>query len=53
LSSVGLTLSPTTGVVWGEPFSSASGKTVKFRVVVTDSDGETAVYEPVYTIQIE
>ena len=53
LSSVGLTLSPTTGVVWGEPFSSASGKTVKFRVVVTDSEGETAAYEPVYTIQIE
>jgi len=53
LSSVGLTLSPTTGVVWGEPFSSASGKTVRFRVIVTDSDGDTAVYQPVYTIHVE
>ena len=53
LSSVGLTLSTTNGVVWGEPLSSASGKTVKFRVIVTDSEGETAVYQPVYTIQVE
>jgi len=53
LTSVGLSLSATNGVVWGEPFSSASGKTVKFRVIVTDSEGETAAYEPVYTIQVE
>jgi len=53
LSSVGLSISQTNGVVWGEPLSSASGKTVKFRVVVTDSDGETAAYQPVYTILVE
>jgi hypothetical protein len=53
LSSVGLTLGPTTGVVWGEPFSSASGKTVRFRVIVTDADSDIAVYQPVYTIHVE
>jgi len=53
LSTVGFAIHATKGVVWGEPFASASGTTVRFRVVVTDAEGETAAYEPVYTIHIE
>jgi hypothetical protein len=53
LASVGLAIHATKGVVWGEPFSSASGKTVRFRVIVTDAENETAIYQPVYTIHIE
>ncbi|MFO7650371.1 MAG: putative Ig domain-containing protein [bacterium] len=52
LSSVGLTIHRTNGVVTGTPPTSASGKTVRFRYIVTDSEGETAIFEPVYTINI-
>lgn len=52
LADAGLSVSPTTGVVSGTPFSSAAGSTLRFRVIVTDSDGDTAVYQPVYSIVV-
>jgi hypothetical protein len=52
LSTVGLAVNATTGVVWGEPFASAAGTTVRFRVIITDAEGDTAVFQPVYTISV-
>lgn len=52
LSSVGLSVHQTNGVVIGTPPASASGTTVRFRVIVTDAAGDTAVYQPVYTIRV-
>ena len=53
LSTVGLSIGYTNGVVSGTPPSSASGKTVRFRVVVRDATGDVAAYQPVYTINIQ
>jgi len=52
LTTAGLTVHGTTGVVSGTPVSSASGKTLSFRVIVTDATGETAAFEPVYSISV-
>jgi hypothetical protein len=49
----GLTIDATRGVVRGTPMSSAAGKTLRFRVVVHDSAGDTAIGEPVYTIAVQ
>ena len=53
LSTVGLSIGYTNGVVSGTPPSSASGKTVRFRVVVKDATGDVAAYQPIYTINIQ
>ena len=53
LSTVGLSIGYLNGVVSGTPPSSASGKTVRFRVVVRDATGDVAAYQPVYTINIQ
>ncbi|MCD4706140.1 MAG: hypothetical protein K8S62_00190 [Candidatus Sabulitectum sp.] len=52
LTEAGLTIHYTNGVVTGMPFESASGKTLHFRVVVQDAVGDTAAYEPVYSISV-
>ena len=49
----GLTIDATRGVVRGTPMSSAAGKTLRFRVIVRDGAGDTAVYAPVYTITVQ
>lgn len=53
LSTVGLSIGYLNGVVSGTPPSSAAGRTVRFRVVVRDADGDVAAYQPVYTIKIQ
>lgn len=53
LTSAGLTVDASSGIVRGTILQAASGKVVHFRVVVTDNAGETAVYSPVYTINIK
>ncbi|MFO7639616.1 MAG: Ig domain-containing protein [bacterium] len=53
LGNAGLSVSPTTGVVIGTPFSSASGQILRFKVVVTDARGDTAIFEPVYSIRVK
>jgi hypothetical protein len=49
----GLTIDQSSGIVRGTPFDSASGKTLKFRVIVKDSAGYTAYSGPVYTITVK
>lgn len=53
LTAAGLTVDGTAGIVRGTIMNSASGKTVKFKVVVTDHTGATAVGNPVYSIKID
>lgn len=53
LGNAGLSVSPTTGVVIGTPFSSAAGQTLRFKVIVTDARGDTAVFEPIYSIRVK
>jgi len=48
----GLVIDASRGVVRGTINSSAAGKTLRFRVVVKDSTGDTAVYAPVYAITV-
>lgn len=54
----GMDISPTTGVLRGTPFSSASGKTYEFTISVKDKDGKGAVImvprgnPPAYTISV-
>jgi len=48
----GLKIDMSTGVVWGTPFNSASGKTLSFRIIVTDSNGDTPIYVPIFTIYV-
>jgi hypothetical protein len=52
LTAAGLTIDGTAGIVRGTILNSASGKTINFKVIVTDNTGETAVYSPVYTINV-
>ncbi|MEA3402691.1 MAG: Ig domain-containing protein [Armatimonadota bacterium] len=52
----GLTIDMARGVVRGTVMNSAAGKTLRFRIVVKDSTGETAATEPgrpVYEIVVE
>jgi hypothetical protein len=51
-SAAGLILEPIYGLVKGTLSSGNAGKTISFKVVVRDSKGQTAVYEPLYKIQI-
>ncbi|MBX2907255.1 MAG: hypothetical protein KF744_14515 [Taibaiella sp.] len=52
LTNAGLTVEGASGVVTGTIMPSASGKTIKFKVIVKDATGETAIYAPVYTIVV-
>ena len=52
LTNAGLTVDATGGIVRGTLLNSAVGKTINFKVVVTDNTGTIAVYNPVYTIQV-
>jgi hypothetical protein len=52
LASVGLSIHRTNGVVAGTLPASASGRAIRFRYIVTDADGDTAIYQPVYTINV-
>ena len=52
LTNAGLTLEATAGIVRGTPFASAAGSIINFKVIVTDSAGDTAIFSPVYTINI-
>jgi predicted nucleic acid-binding Zn ribbon protein len=47
----GLTIDRSSGIVRGTPSNSSSGKTLKFRVIVKDSAGDSAS-GPVYTITV-
>lgn len=55
LTNAGLTVEKTSGIVRGTSFNSASGKIIKFKVIVTDKNGagEVAVGSPVYTINVK
>lgn len=53
LTNAGLVVDGASGIVRGTLLASASGKTIKFKVIVTDNTGTTAVYNPVYTIQVK
>jgi hypothetical protein len=49
----GLTIDMSSGVVRGTPFNSASGKTLRFRVIVKDSLGHiTSGAEAIFTITV-
>jgi hypothetical protein len=51
-SAAGLTLDPIYGLVKGTLTSANAGKTISFKVVVRDSKMSTAVFEPLYKIQV-
>jgi hypothetical protein len=52
LTNAGLSVEETYGIVRGTILESASGKTISFRVIVTDNAGDIAVYSPVYSIKV-
>jgi hypothetical protein len=52
LTAAGLLVDPDGGIVRGTVTSSAAGKTIKFKVKVTDATNAVAVYSPVYTIVV-
>jgi hypothetical protein len=52
LTNAGLSIDATGGIVRGTSLNSASGKTIKFKVVVKDNTGDIAVYSPVYSILV-
>lgn len=49
----GLTIDQSRGIVRGTLLNSSAGKTLKFKLIVKDSAGETAIYSPVYTITVQ
>jgi len=50
----GLTIDMSSGVVWGTPFNSASGKTLRFRVIIKGAIGGPAGdYGPIFTITVK
>ena len=53
LTGAGLLVDASAGIVRGTIMSSAAGKTIKFKVIVKDATGETAVGSTVYTINIK
>lgn len=53
LTNAGLKVEANGGIVTGTIMNSAAGKTIKFKVVVTDNVGDVAVYSPVYTIVVQ
>lgn len=54
LTNAGLSVDGTGGIVRGT-INSASGKIIKFKIIVTDKNGagDVAAYSPVYTINIK
>lgn len=52
LTNAGLIVENTAGIVRGTPSASAVGSVINFKVIVTDSAGDTAIFSPVYTINI-
>jgi len=52
LTNAGLVVDRTAGIVRGTIGSSASGKTINFKVVVTDNTGKVAIDNNVYTIKV-
>jgi hypothetical protein len=50
ITTSGLSIDGTGGIVKGTILNSAAGKTIKFRVTVTDKNGTVAAFNPVYTI---
>ncbi len=53
LTAAGLTVEGNGGIVTGTIMNSAAGKTIKFKVTVTDHNNDTAVFSPVYTIVVK
>jgi hypothetical protein len=53
LTNASLSVDESGGIVRGTILNSAAGKTIKFKVVVTDNAGDIAAYAPVYTIQVK
>lgn len=53
LTNAGLTVEGNGGIVTGTILNSAAGKTIKFKVIVTDNTGDVAIYSPVYTIAVQ
>lgn len=53
LTNAGLTVEANGGIVSGTILNSAAGKTINFKVVVTDHTNEVAVFSPVYTIVVK
>lgn len=53
LTGAGLTVEANGGIVSGTIQNSAAGKTINFKVVVTDQTNEVAVFSPVYTIVVK
>lgn len=53
LTKAGLTVEGNGGIITGKILNSAAGKTIKFKVIVTDNVGDVTVYNPVYTIVVE
>jgi hypothetical protein len=50
----GLTIDQSSGIVWGTPFNSSSGKTLRFKIIVKDSSGYTAMEPgPIFTIFVK
>jgi hypothetical protein len=53
LTAAGLLVDASAGIVRGTIMNSASGKTIRFKVIVTDNAGETAIGSNVYTIKVK
>jgi hypothetical protein len=53
LTAAGLLVDASAGIVRGTIMNSASGKTIRFKVIVTDNAGETAIGSTVYTIKVK
>lgn len=53
LASTGLNIDAAAGMVRGTSFNSASGTTIRFRVIVRDNTGAIALGNPVYVIHVK
>jgi hypothetical protein len=53
VTTAGLSIDATGGIVRGTSLNSASGKNIRFKVIVTDVSGAVAVYSPVYSIMVD
>lgn len=53
LTGAGLTVEANGGIITGTINNSAAGKTINFKVTVTDHNNDVAVFSPVYTIKVK
>lgn len=53
LTAAGLTVEGNSGIATGTILNSAAGKTINFKVIVTDSNNDVAAFSPVYTIKVK